>query len=160
MDSNKVSNLFSYLKHKYGEDSVRLLRRWEFIMKNMADNRNHRRFTLKCIKADIIPVRCKIRNPLNPKTFKSYQIIHKAEKQLLHKIIRNINWILYMYEHNRGIIYSQLKDLILEEDLVKCIHVINNIKEFRHQKTKKRQKDKFKRQFENKVDTHITFITL
>ena len=52
MDSNKVSNLFSYLKDKYGEDSVRLLRMWEFTVKKMMDNRNHRRFTLRCIKTD------------------------------------------------------------------------------------------------------------
>ena len=26
LDSNKVSNLFSYIRHKYGEDCVRLLR--------------------------------------------------------------------------------------------------------------------------------------
>ena len=30
MNQNKVSNLFGYLKDKYGEDCVRLLRNWEF----------------------------------------------------------------------------------------------------------------------------------
>ena len=143
MDSNKVSNLFSYLKDKYGEDSVRLLRMWEFTVKKMMDNRNHRRFTLRCIKTDITPVSCKIRNPL--KTFKSYQIIHKAEKHLLYERIRNINHLLYMQEHNRSKVYSQLSVLISEEDLVKCIHLVNNIKEFIHNKTKKRQIDMFKR---------------
>ena len=49
MDKNKVSNLFSYLKDKYGEDSVRLLRIREFTVKKMLDSSNHRRFTLKCI---------------------------------------------------------------------------------------------------------------
>ena len=39
MDTNKVSNLFSYLRDKYGEDSVRLLRFWEFTVKKMADQR-------------------------------------------------------------------------------------------------------------------------
>ena len=46
-------------------------------------------FTLKCIKASINPVSCKLKNPL--KTRKSYNIIHKAEKQLLYECIRNIN---------------------------------------------------------------------
>ena len=80
MNINKISNLFSYLKDKYGEDSVRLFRLWELTVKKKVDNRNHR-FTLRCIKAGITPVSCKFRNPL--KTYKSYQIIHKAEKQLL-----------------------------------------------------------------------------
>ena len=64
MDSNKLSNFFSYLKDKYGEESVRLLRLWEFTVKKMADHRNHKRFTLWCIKAGITPVSCKIRNSL------------------------------------------------------------------------------------------------
>ena len=72
----------------------------EFTVKKMADNRNHR-FTLRCIKTGITPVSCKIKNPLRNKTIKSYNIIHKAEKQLLYERIRSINNILYMYEHNR-----------------------------------------------------------
>ena len=50
MEPNKDSNLFSYLKDKYGEESVRLLRLWEFTVKKMADHGNHRRFMLRCIK--------------------------------------------------------------------------------------------------------------
>ena len=37
MDTNKDSNLFKYLRDKYGQDSVKLLRNWEFIVKKMAD---------------------------------------------------------------------------------------------------------------------------
>ena len=70
MDKNKDSSLFGYLKGKYGEESVKLLRLWEFTVKKMADHRNHRRFTLRCIKAGITPVSCKIRNPL--KSTRSY----------------------------------------------------------------------------------------
>ena len=120
----KVSNLFSYLKEKYGDDGVRLLRLCAFIVKKMADNRNHRGFTLRCIKAGITPVSCKIRNPLN--SSRSYQIIHKAKKQLLYERVRNINSILYMYKHNRSKVYSQLRNPI-KEDLIKCIHLFNNI---------------------------------
>ena len=41
-----VSNLFSYLKDKNGEESIRLLRFCEFTVKKMVDHLNHRRFTL------------------------------------------------------------------------------------------------------------------
>ena len=44
--------------------------------KKMADFRKHRRFTLMCIKASIMPVSCKLKNPL--KSRKSYNIIQKA----------------------------------------------------------------------------------
>ena len=64
MNQNKVSNLFGDLKDIYKEDCVRLLRNWKFTVKKIADNRNHRRFTLRCIKAGITPVGCKIKNPL------------------------------------------------------------------------------------------------
>ena len=65
MDTNKVSNLFSYSRDKYGEDSVKLLRFWEFTVMKMVDNKNHRRFTLRYIEAGITPVSCRIRNPIN-----------------------------------------------------------------------------------------------
>ena len=63
MDTNKVYNLFKYFKDKYREESVKLLRFWEFTVKKMADHRNHRRFMLRCIKVRVIPVSCRIRNP-------------------------------------------------------------------------------------------------
>ena len=47
MYTNKDSNLISYLRTKYGEDCVRLLRKWEITVKKMADYRNHRRLTLE-----------------------------------------------------------------------------------------------------------------
>ena len=109
METNKGSNLFKYLRNKYGEDSVKLLRNWEFIVKKMEDYRNHKHFTLKCIKVRITPVSCKIKNPLQFKTATSYQIIHKAERQLLYDRVRNINRVLDMYEHNQFLNYICLK---------------------------------------------------
>ena len=60
MYTDKDSNLISDLRNKYGENSVRNFRKWEIITKKMADYRNHRRFMLKCIKASITPVSCKL----------------------------------------------------------------------------------------------------
>ena len=109
----------------------------------MADYRNHRRFMLKCIKASITPVSCTLKSPL--KTKKSYEIIHKVEKQLLYERIRNIN-TLDMFENNRSQYYSQLKNMINkhDQDIEKCILFINKIKENRHNKIKVKHIDKFK----------------
>ena len=71
--------------------------------------RNHRRFTLQCIKLGITPGRCKLKNPLNSR--KSYHIIHKGEKQLVYKRVRNINKILCMYENQRLECYTKLRNL-------------------------------------------------
>ena len=89
MYTDKDSNLISDLRTKYGEESVSTIRKWEVTVKKMVDFRNHRRFTLRGIKASITPVSCKLKNPL--KTRKSYNIIQKAEKQLLYESIQNIN---------------------------------------------------------------------
>ena len=99
--------------------SVRLLRFWVFTVKKMVDHRNHRRFTLRCIRVGIIPVSCKIKNLL--KTSRSYKIINKAEKQLLYERVRNLNNILYMYKHKRANCHSQLRNLISENDVTTCI---------------------------------------
>ena len=40
LDKNKGSNIFKYLKDKYGEETVRLLRNWENIIKKMASRPN------------------------------------------------------------------------------------------------------------------------
>ena len=69
----------------------------EITTKKMADYRNHRRFMLRCIKASITPVSCNSKSP-SFRYSKSYQIIHKAEKQLLFECIRNINGILAMLD--------------------------------------------------------------
>ena len=63
MYTNKDSNLISDLRTKYGEDSARSFRKWEITTKKMADYRNHRQFTLRCIKASITPVSCKLKAP-------------------------------------------------------------------------------------------------
>ena len=55
----------------------------------------------------------------------------------MYERVRHINNILYMYEHNRSKAYSQLKELILENDIIKCIQLINKIKEYRQQKQEK-----------------------
>ena len=137
MDTNKVSNLFSFLRDKYGGDNVELLRYWDITVKKMVDYRNHRRFTLRCIKLGITPASCWIRNPL--KIWKSYHIIHKAKKLLLYEIKRNINKILYMYENKKAEHYSKPRSLIQDQDISKCILLFNKIKEYRHNKIKVNQ---------------------
>ena len=120
MYTDKDSNLISDLRTKYGEDSFRTFRKWE-IIKKMADYRNHRRFTLKCIKASITPVSCKLKNPLSYKSRKSYEIIHKTEKQLLYEWIRNINNILAMLDKQREDQYKKFKDIISNQNQVEHV---------------------------------------
>ena len=152
MYTDKDSNLISELRTKYGEESVNSIRKWEITVKKMADYRNHRRFTLRCIKASITPVSCKLKNPLSSK---SYHIIHKAEKQLLYEQIRNINYILENLDKQRESQYKKFKDMLFKPylhvqdpspkaDLERSRLFINKIKEHRHNKIKGKHLDKFK----------------
>ena len=70
---------------------------------------------------------------------KSYHIIYKAERPLLHERIGNINYTLYMYELKRQECFSQPRNLIQDNDLSQCSLLINKIKEFRHNRTKSRK---------------------
>ena len=67
----------------------------------------------------------------------------QSRKKLLHERIRKINNTLYMYEQNRYMYYSQLRSMIMKIEIYMCIHLINKIKEHRHNKIKVKQIDKF-----------------
>ena len=160
MYKDKDSNLISDLRTKYGEESVRLFRKWEIIVKKMVDYRNYRRFTIKCIKASITPVSCKLKNPLLYKSSRSYQIIHKAEKQLLYEIIRNINSILATLDKQREKHYQEFKDILNQNnsDNEQCLErsrtFINRIKEHRHDKIKKKHINKFEKLYFKRYGYH------
>ena len=164
MYTDKDSNLISDIRNKYGENSVRFFRKWEIITKKMADYGNHRRFMLKCIKASITPVSCKLKAPPSFRSSKSYQIIHKAEKQLLYECIRIINGILAMLDKQKQDQYSKFKDSIfginqantaqisvsepsqdLDPDTIldRARLFIHRIKDHHHKKIKTKQIDKF-----------------
>ena len=68
--------------------------RWERLEKKMVDFANHRRFTLRCLAEDLIPVSIRLKQ--NIKTLRGHQIIKKAERALLNERIRSINNTLNM----------------------------------------------------------------
>ena len=51
-----MRNLHAFIKQEFGEESVLKLQLWEKAEKKMANYKNHRRITIKCMKRDIIPV--------------------------------------------------------------------------------------------------------
>ena len=51
-----MRNLHTFIKEEFGEEGVLRLQLWKKIEKKMANNRNHRRFSIKCLKKEVIPV--------------------------------------------------------------------------------------------------------
>ena len=70
-------------------ESVTILRKWEELEKKIANFKNHRKFTLRCISQKITPPSLKLRS--NIKTPRGKRILYRAEKQLADEEIRSIN---------------------------------------------------------------------
>ena len=72
----------------------------------MADFASHRRFTLRCLSEDLVPVSICLRK--NIKTPKELQIVRRAEKALLTERVRSINNTLNMLKSQRDTCIDQL----------------------------------------------------
>ena len=55
----------------------------------MVDFQNHRRFTLRCLSKDLIPVSIKLKTTM--KTTKGLYIVRKGERMVMNERIRSIN---------------------------------------------------------------------
>ena len=100
----------------------------------MADFCNHRRFSLKCLKFDVIPV--SIRITTNVRTVKGLEIIRKTERKLLNECITSINNTLELYMYERVAIVQQLEEKLDQnkEILEECHDFIKRVIEARHQR--------------------------
>ena len=63
---------------EFGLENVTILRKWEQLEKKIADFKNHRRFTLRCLSQKITPNSLKLKS--NIKTSKGKRILERAEK--------------------------------------------------------------------------------
>ena len=81
----------------------------------MADFQNHRRFTIKCLKNNIIPVSIKLKTSIF--TRKANEIIRRAERQLLNEHVRTINNMIKINMFRRETYFHQLEEVL---DQVPC----------------------------------------
>ena len=84
----------------------------------MADFKNHKRFSLRCLSEDVIPVSIKLKS--NIRTPKGQYIIRRAEKALLNEKIRSINNTINMLNHQRDTCKTDLEKRIREESMEEC----------------------------------------
>ena len=61
-ETSRMRNLHLQIREKYGIENVRIFRQWEKLEYKMAAFQNHRIFTLRCLKEDLIPVSVKLRS--------------------------------------------------------------------------------------------------
>ena len=96
----------------------------------MADYKNHRRFSVKCLKHKVIPVSVKLKTNIH--TAKGLQIIRMTEKQLLKECIRSINNMIEIYMYKRDAYFHQLERVLYLNTLEECLNLIQRVIECRH----------------------------
>ena len=153
---NRKRNIHQYIGQEYGQENVKTFRKWERTEKKMADFKNHRRFSLRCMDSNIIPVSLKLKS--NLKTSKALKIIRKTERALLNERIRTINNTIEMLEHEKDTCIEGLSKVLNQEDMAECSKFMFKTKGDRHYKTMARQKNKLERlgrKNEDKEGGHI-----
>ena len=123
-------SIHQYIRQEYGQENVKIFRKLERTEKKMANFKNHRRFLLRCLDKNIIPVSLKLRS--NIKTPKAIQIIRKTERTLLNERIRTINNTIELLNHVKDTCIEELSKVLKQEDMEECKTFMVNIKEERH----------------------------
>ena len=108
-------------KRSLEKKSVLKLHLWEKIEKKVANYRNHKGFSIKCLKREIIPVSIKLKT--NILTRKASEIIRRTEKQLLNEHIRTINNMIEMNMYKRDSYLHQLEGVFDNETLEDCKNI-------------------------------------
>ena len=136
-----MRNIHTKLITEYGKESVKILRQWQKLELKMADFQNHRRFTLRCLSQDLIPVSIKLKTTV--KTPKGIYIVRKAERMLMNERVRLINNTITMFRWQIDTCIKCLGSLIGVEVMEKCHGFISLRRERRHLSTLERQTKKF-----------------
>ena len=137
-----MRNLIHVLEEKHGKNSISIFRNWEKMKGKVSDFKNHRRFSLRCLSQGVTPVSLRLKNLT--RTQKGEGIIKRAEKQLLNERIRNINYTIERYHHDKCMYEKQLQEILQDDKEMwnACQEEVLRKKELRHQRVIERQMSK------------------
>ena len=143
MKINRMRNLHDSIRREFGLENVAILRKWELLEKKIADFKNHRRFTLRCLSQRITPNSLRLKS--NIKSTKGKRILERAERQLANERVRGINNTIATCTCLRDTCMQDLQDQISCFYFQECTKFIERVKELRHHIVMKRQMSKFDR---------------
>ena len=115
----RMRNIHKHIKAEYGLENVRLFHQWEKLECKRVDFKNHRRFSLRCLSADIILVSIRLKS--NIKSPKGFNIIKRAEKALLNERIRMVNNTITMLEKEIDTCMNEFYNTLDEESMEECM---------------------------------------
>ena len=136
-----MRNIHAKLISEYGQESIKILRQWEKLEQKMVDFQNHRRFTLRCLSQDLIPVSIKLKTTV--KTLKGIYIVIKAERMLMNERVRLINSMITMFRWQIDTCINSLGSCIGVKAMEECHGFISLRRERRHLSILERQTKKF-----------------
>ena len=128
---------------EYGQNNVKTFRQWEKLEIKIAEFKNHRRFTLRCLSKGLISVSIKLKTKVQ--TPKGKQILRKAERMFMNERVISINNTIIMLNFQADTCINNLESTLNQDVMEKCHEFINNIRERRHYKTMVRQTKKFEK---------------
>ena len=140
-----MTNLHKNIKEKYGLEALQKLCLWKKNVIRVSNYKNHRIFTLKCIRQNLIPVSVRVK-PLRSKQSIcaiARKIIERAERQLMQDRVRGINNTIQVSKSNGNHNKTRLASMVTQVDLDKCNSFIEKVRQERFNKVKARQVRKF-----------------
>ena len=146
-----MRNLHLHVLKEFGQENVAKLWKWEKIEKKMVEYSNHRRFSLRCLSKDLTPV--SVRLKCNIKTSRDWQIIRRAQRQLLSEHIISINNTLDLHMDKREAYIRQLDGELGQTTMEECKELIKRIIEARHKRVLECQSAKFEKLWEKQCTT-------
>ena len=140
-----MRNLIHVLEQEYGKTSIGIFRNWEKMEGKVSNFKNHRRFSLRCLSQGVTPVSLRLKNLT--RTQRGEGIIKRAERQLLNKRIRNINYKIERFHHDKCMYKKQLEEILQHDQEMwnACQQEVQKRREIRHQRVMERQMSKFDR---------------
>ena len=135
IETSRIRNL--HIREEYGIENVRIFWRWEKLEYKMAAFQNHRIFTLRCLKEDLIPVSIRLRS--NIKTPRAKIITRKVERALLNERVRNINNTITMATCISDTCMNTLSEVFPKEIMEECARLILLRREAYYIKVRNRQ---------------------
>ena len=136
-----MRNTHQIIVEEHGIEVLHLFREWERLQLRDCDYKNHSIFTLRCIHKELVPVSIRLKTTLRTENAK--KIITIAEKQLLQARIKSINSILDNNAKQRELCRSKLASILSTSNFRKCQVFVEKLVEFRFNKVKSRQVNKF-----------------
>ena len=123
--------------------SLQLLQEWQKWVIQDSNYKSHRRFTLRCISKDLIPVSVRLKSTSNSRSRKAREIICRAEKQLLQDRMNRINGILCNTGVKLDKCRSRLLPKVTKTTMDRCTEFTNKVRESRFIKVRDRQVNNF-----------------